>query len=171
MASTHTPADRESIDTLWNMIKGIRVTMMTTLDDNGRLNSRPMATLSHAGFEDGTLWFFTRADSEKVSEIDRHWRVNLAYAEPDKQDYVSLSGIAEVVRDREKIHFLWREIMTTWFPQGPDDPEIALLKVNVDQAEYWDSPSSAMVHAYGYVKAKITGEAPNPGENVKIAFQ
>lgn len=171
MASTHTPADRESIDTLWNMIKGIRVTMMTTLDDNGRLNSRPMATLSHAGFEDGTLWFFTRADSEKVSEIDRHWRVNLAYAEPDKQDYVSLSGIAEVVRDREKIRFLWREIMTTWFPQGPDDPEIALLKVNVDQAEYWDSPSSAMVHAYGYVKAKITGEAPNPGENVKIAFQ
>lgn len=171
MASTHTPADRQSIDTLWTMIKGIRVAMMTTLDDNGRLNSRPMATLSHAGFEDGTLWFFTRADSGKVSELDRHWRVNLAYAEPEKQDYVSLSGIAEVVHDSEKIHFLWREIMTTWFPQGPDDPEIALLKISVDQAEYWDSPSSAMVHAYGYVKAKITGEAPDPGENVKIAFQ
>lgn len=163
--------DREAADKLWDMIKGVRVAMMTTLDDNGRLNSRPMATLSHAGFEDGTLWFFTRADSHKVSELDRHWRVNLAYANPDKEDYVSLSGVAEVVRDQDKIRFLWRDIMTTWFPQGPDDPEIALLRIAVDQAEYWDSPSSAMVYAYGYVKAKITGESPDPGENVKIAFQ
>ncbi|MBP2230521.1 general stress protein 26 [Azospirillum agricola] len=171
MVTTRTGTDREAAEKLWSMIKGTRVTMMTTLDDNGRLNSRPMATLSHGGFEDGTLWFFTRADSEKVSELDRHWRVNLAYANPDKEDYVSLSGIAEVVRDRDKIRFLWRDILSTWFPKGPDDPEIALLKVSVDQAEYWDSPSSAMVYAYGYVKAKITGEAPDPGENVKIAFQ
>ncbi|CAO3432765.1 pyridoxamine 5'-phosphate oxidase family protein [Azospirillum doebereinerae] len=163
--------DREAAEKLWDMIKGVRVAMMTTLDDNGRLNSRPMATLSHAGFEDGNLWFFTRLDSQKVSELDRHWRVNLAYANPDKEDYVSLSGVGAVVRDQDKIRFLWRDIMTTWFPKGPDDPEIALLKISVDQAEYWDSPSSAMVYAYGYVKAKITGEAPNPGENVKIAFQ
>lgn len=162
---------RDDVEKLWSLIKGVHVAMMTTLDDNGRLNSRPMATLSHAGFEDGTLWFFTRADSGKVSEIDRHWRVNLAYAAPDKQDYVSVSGIAEVVRDRDKIRFLWRDIMSTWFPNGPDDPEVALLKVSVDQAEYWDSLSSAMVYAYGYVKAKLTGESPDPGDHAKIAFQ
>jgi hypothetical protein len=61
--------------------------------------------------------------------------------------------------------------MSTWFPQGPDDPEVALLKVSVDQAEYWDSPSSTMVYAYGYVKAKLTGQSPDPGDNAKIAFQ
>lgn len=167
----HEGTDREAADKIWTMIKGIRVAMMTTLDDNGRLNSRPMATLSHAGFEDNTLWFFTRLDSQKVAELDRHWRVNLAYSEPEKQDYVSLSGIGSVVRDKDKIRFLWREIMTTWFPKGVDDPELALLKINVDQAEYWDSPSSTMVYAYGYVKAKITGQAPDPGEHAKIAFQ
>lgn len=166
-----TQGDREAADKLWDMIKSVRVAMMTTLDDNGLLNSRPMATLSHAGFDDGTLWFFTRADSPKVGEVAVHKRVNLAYANPDKQDYVSVSGVAETVRDPEKIRFLWRDIMTTWFPNGPDDPEIALLRITVDQAEYWDSPSSAMVYAYGYVKAKLTGEAPDPGENVKVAFQ
>lgn len=170
-AEVRSAGDRETTAKLWGMIKGVRVAMMTTLDDNGLLNSRPMATLSHAGFDDGTLWFFTRADSPKVGEVAIHKRVNLAYANPDKEDYVSVSGVAETVRDRDKIRFLWREVLATWFPNGPDDPEIALLKITVDQAEYWDSPSSAMVHAYGYVKAKLTGEPPNPGENVKIAFQ
>ncbi|WP_448202707.1 pyridoxamine 5'-phosphate oxidase family protein [Azospirillum sp. sgz302134] len=163
--------DRESAEKLWDMIKGVRIAMMTTLDDNGYLRSRPMATMPHAGFDDGTLWFFTRADSPKVHELKQHWRVNLSYADPSDENYVSVSGVAELVRDKDKIRFLWRDILSTWFPQGPDDPEVALLKITVDQAEYWDSPSSAMVYAYGYVKAKITGEPPNPGENVKIAFQ
>ncbi|KAA0687052.1 pyridoxamine 5'-phosphate oxidase family protein [Azospirillum sp. Vi22] len=163
--------DREAAEKLWGMIKGVRICMMTTLDENGILHSRPMATLPHAGFDDGTLWFFTRADSPKVHELKTHWRVNLSYADPDKQDYVSVSGVAETVRDRDKIRFLWRDILSTWFPQGVDDPDLALLKVSVDRAEYWDSPSSAMVYAYGYVKAKITGEPPKPGDHAKIAFQ
>ena len=163
--------DREAAEKLWSMIKGVRICMMTTLDGNGILRSRPMATLPHAGFDDGNLWFFTRADSPKVHELKTHWRVNLSYADPEKQDYVSVSGIAETVRDRDKIRFLWRDILSTWFPQGVDDPELTLLKVAVDQAEYWDSPSSAMVYAYGYVKAKVTGEPPSPGEHAKIAFQ
>ncbi|AWK86327.1 pyridoxamine 5'-phosphate oxidase family protein [Azospirillum thermophilum] len=166
-----TPNDRDAAEKLWGLIKGIRVAMMTTLDDNGLLNSRPMATLPHAGFEDGTLWFFTQIDSPKVHELATHKRVNLAYADPGNENYVSISGIGETVRDPDKIRFLWRDILSTWFPKGPDDPEIALLKITVDHAEYWDSPSSAMVYAYGYVKAKLTGEAPDPGENVKIAFQ
>ena len=163
--------DRKAAEKLWSMIKGVRICMMTTLDGNGILRSRPMATLPHAGFDDGNLWFFTRADSPKVHELKTHWRVNLSYADPEKQDYVSVSGIAETVRDRDKIRFLWRDILSTWFPQGADDPELTLLKVGVDQAEYWDSPSSAMVYAYGYVKAKVTGEPPSPGEHAKIAFQ
>lgn len=163
--------DRESIDKLWGLIKSMRVAMMTTLDGNGILRSRPMATLSHAGFDDGTLWFFTRSDSDKARELQEHQRVNLSYANPDDQDYVSVSGVAVTVRDRDKIRFLWRDVMTTWFPEGPDDPSIALLKVDVDQAEYWDGPSGTMVYAFGYMKAKITGQSPAPGDHAKIAFQ
>ena len=60
--------------------------------------------------------------------------------------------------------------MRTWFPKGIDDPEAALLKVAVDGAEYWDAPNSTMVHAYGYLKARLTGESPHPGENEKVSF-
>ncbi|HYH18926.1 MAG TPA: pyridoxamine 5'-phosphate oxidase family protein [Azospirillum sp.] len=163
--------DHHAAETLWRMIKDMRITMMTTLDDNGHLHARPMGTLPHAGFDDATLWFFTDANSGKAAEIERHWRVNLAYADPDAQNYISVSGVAEIVRDRGKVHDLWRDIMTTWFPKGPDDPNIALIKVTVDSAEYWDSPSSTMVWAYGYAKAKLTGERPDPGENARVAFQ
>ncbi len=171
MTSTRNGTDRAAAETLWGKIKGVPVAMTTRLDDNGRLNSRPMATLPHAGFEDGTLWFFTHADADKASEIDRHWRVNLAYANPQTEDYISLSGIAELVRDAKKIQFLWRDPMARWFPQGTDDPEIALLKITVDQAEYWDSPSGAMVHAYGSLTAVSSGDAGDLGEKLKIAFQ
>lgn len=169
-ASDHDTA-HDSADTLWHLIKGMRVTMMTTVHDDGTLQSRPMATLTHAGFEDGTLWFFTRAHATKAHELAGHRQVNLAYADPGDQTYVSVSGTALLVNDRERIKALWREPMATWFPKGVDDPEIALIKVTVHSAEYWDAPSSLMVHAYGYAKAKLTGEPPKPGDHGTVRFQ
>lgn len=145
---------------LWEMIKSIEIAMMVT-EDGGHLRSRPMA-VSQKDF-DGTLWFFTRASAHKVMEIEHDHQVNLAYANPAKQDYVSVSGNATLVRDPAVIEAHWSEMVRTWFPKGKDDPEIALLKVTVEQAEYWDSPSSTMLHAYGYVKAVVTGESPQPG--------
>lgn len=151
---------------LWDMIGSIQFAMLTTTDEDGTLRSRPMAAVNRDF--DGELWFFTRASSHKTLEIDRHHQVNLAYSDPDGQNYVSVSGMAELVRDRAKAKELWKEPMRTWFPDGLDDPDLALLRVRADSAEYWDSPSSAMVHAYGYVKARLTGEPPNPGENRKL---
>lgn len=156
----------DDIKKLWGMIKDIRFTMMTTIDDDGTLRSRPM--VAQQSEFDGDLWFFTGADTHKVDEVNQHHEVNLSYADPDDQNYVSISGTAQLVRDRKKIEELWSEPLATWFPKGKDDPNIALLRVHVTKAEYWDSPSSAMVHAYGYVKAKLTGEPPHPGDNKKI---
>ena len=164
--------DHDAAEKLWQMIKGMRIAMLTTLDDHGYLHARPMGTLPHAGFDNGTLWFFTDAHSEKAVDIERHWRVNLAYADPDKQNYVSVSGVAELVLDRDKIKHLWRDIMTTWFPKGPDDPNLALIKVTVDSAEYWDSPSGLRELVYGYAKAVITRKPPTPaaGENEVVKY-
>ena len=145
---------------LWDMIKSIEIAMMVT-EDGGTLRSRPMA-VSQKEF-DGTLWFFTRVSSHKVTEIESEHQVNLAYANPSKQNYVSVSGKAALVRNKADIDAHWSEALKTWFPKGKDDPEIALLRVTVAQAEYWDAPSSAMLHAYGYVKAVLTGESPNLG--------
>ena len=135
--------------------------MMGTYDARGNAHSRPMVAVSHGGDE---LWFFTRADSRKVDELRRDGRILLDYAGGGHQSYVSLVGRAEVIRDSAKARELWAEPVRTWFPDGPDDPEIALVRVEVDSAEYWDAPSSTMVHAYGYVKARLTGEPPSPGD-------
>ena len=134
--------------------------MMVT-EDGDHLRSRPMA-VTQKEF-DGKLWFFTHASSHKVAEVEHEQRVNLAYAHPGKQDYVSVSGTAKLVTDKAAIEKYWVESIRTWFPKGKDDPDIALLEVTVQQAEYWDAPSSAMLHAYGYVKAVVTGEPPRPG--------
>ncbi len=119
---------------------------------------------------DGSLFFFTRVHAHKVDEVKEHGRVCVSYADPDQQNYVSLSGSASVVQDRALVKAHWSEGMRTWFPHGVDDPEIGILKVDVEQAEYWDAPSSTMVHLYGYVKAVTMGTAPSPGHNEKISL-
>ena len=157
--------ETNDIQKLWDLIKSVEVAMLVT-EDGEHLRSRPMA-MSQREF-DGTLWFFTRASSHKVAEVENEHRVNLAFANSSKQNYVSVSGRANLVRDQPAIAQHWSESVRVWFPKGKDDPEIALLKVTVDQAEYWDAPSSTMLHAYGYVKAVITGKSPQPGGHGKV---
>lgn len=159
-------ADNDAIARLAKMIKGIRIAMMTTTGRDGILHSRPMAT-QQADF-DGDLWFFTDSESGKVYEIDRENHVNINYADPGDNRYVSVSGRASVVRDREKVRELWSPIHKAWFPNGPDDPNLTLLKVGVDQAEYWDGPSSTMVQIIGFAKAALTGQRYIPGDHDKL---
>lgn len=159
----------ESVKKLREMIKDIEIAMLTTAEPDGSLRSRPMATQK---FEfDGDLWFFTRASSPKVDEIEQEHHVNVSYAAPDKQRYVSVSGRARLVRDKNKIEELWSPILKAWFPKGLDDPDLALLKVAVEQAEYWDSPSSTVAQLVGFVKAVATGTSYKGGENEKIDFK
>jgi general stress protein 26 len=144
-----------ALEQLREKIKGIRIAMLTTIDEDGSLHSRPMATQETEGDRD--LWFFTAAGSPKVGEIERDQRVNLSYADPDDQRYVSVSGTARLVRDRAKAKELWNPLLKAWFPKGLDDPELALLRVQVEKAEFWDSPSSKMVQLAGFLKAVTTG--------------
>ena len=166
MASTN---DRdEVIQKLGSLIRDIRVAMLTTVDEAGHLHSRPMAT--QATDFDGTLWFFTRSDSPKVGEIDREHRVNVSYADAHKQHYVSVSGAARLVRDPARNKALWNPLLKAWFPDGLDDPALALLRVDVERAEYWDAPSSTVVHLVGFVKALVTGKTYEPGEHEKVTL-
>jgi general stress protein 26 len=163
--STHPDRD-ESIGKLSELIKDIKFAMLATAEPDGTLRSRPMAT-QQVEF-DGDLWFFTGANTPKVYEIERDRHVNVIYAAPDKNVYVSVSGKARLVRDRQKAEQLWNPAYKAWFPKGLEDPDLALIKVSVEQAEYWDSSSSAVVHLAGFVKALATGERYQAGENEKI---
>lgn len=141
--------------------------MLTTIDENGDLHSRPMSSNGDID-ANGDLWFFTNASSHKVSEIGKLPKVNVSFADPDNQRYVSVSGTAQLSRDRAKIDELWRPQFKIWFPEGKDDPEIALLRVNLEKAEYWDSPSSTVGYALSFVSSLVTGKQPDLGENKKV---
>jgi general stress protein 26 len=156
----------EAIEKLNNLIEDIDIAMLTTIDTDGVLRSRPMST-QKAEF-DGDLWFFTSSQTHKTEEIQRDNRVNLAYAAPSDNAYVSVSGTAEIVNDRAKMEELWNPILKAWFPKGLDDPDICLLKITAEQAEYWDSSSSTLVQIVGFVKAMVTGKRADGGENEKI---
>ena len=142
---------------LFDKIKDVRIAMLTTFDEQQALHSRPMYTIKPQA--DGSLLFFTDAESAKVYEVRKDNLVNLSYANPESNVYVSVSGKASVSRDQAKIDELWSEPMRAWFPKGKDDPNIMILKVVVEKGEYWDSPSSILSQAYAYVRAVVTGEA------------
>ncbi len=163
-----TRTDAAAQQKVWDMIRNVEVAMMVTMDEEGRFRGRPMRAVKQDF--NGVLWFFTKADSPKVHEAEQDERTLLAYCDPHKQNYVSISGHARAMRDPAKQKELWSEPLRTWFPGGPEAPEVALMKVTVDGAEYWDSPSSTFVHAYGYIKAVTTGKPPAAGENDKVDF-
>ena len=167
-ATTATRAREEHIEKLRELIRGIRIAMLTTEEEDGTLHSRPMATQRQEF--DGTLWFFTRKDSAKVYEIERDRHVNVAYAPPEENRYVSVAGHARLVEDREKIEKLWHSDLKAFFPEGKDDPQIALLKIDVARAQYWTSPSGAVVKLVGLAKALAKGTSfqEEVGENEKL---
>ncbi|MEJ1159611.1 pyridoxamine 5'-phosphate oxidase family protein [Prosthecomicrobium sp. N25] len=160
--------DQAAKDKVFELIKDARIAMMATRGEYGTMHARPMGT-NHTEFH-GELWFLTDVRSEKVHDLERDDEVLLAYSDTAKQNYVSISGRGEVLRDRAILKDLWFEAARTWFPKGVDDPDLAAIKVTVEMAEYWDSPSSAMVYIYGYAKALTTGRRPNPGENATVRF-
>ncbi|HVF29211.1 MAG TPA: pyridoxamine 5'-phosphate oxidase family protein [Pyrinomonadaceae bacterium] len=152
---------------LREMVKDIDFCMLTTLDEQGNPHSRPMSTNRHLDF-DGDLWFFIYGDSHKALEIRREPKVNASFADPSNQSWVSMTGTAELVRDRRKMEELWQPQLRAWFPKGLDEPDIALLKVNVEKAEYWDSPSSTIAHVYSLASALVTGKPADLGDNKKL---
>lgn len=160
----------ENVAKLADLIRDVRIAMLTTIEADGCLRSRPMAT-QETEF-DGTLWFFTWVDSAKVHEIERDHHVNISYANPSDEVYVSVSGTARLTRDPAKAKELWNPMHKAWFPKGLDDPNLGLLRVDVEKAEYWDSPSSKVVQLIGFAKALATGKswAGEAGENEKLTL-
>lgn len=161
------PQSSKQLEKISEMVEDIRIAMMTTVDEQGNLVSRPMAALQID--QEGSIWFFTNRSSPKVDQIDNNGhRVNLAFASVSDADYVSISGTAQELDDRAKISELWNPQAKAWFPKGKDDPDLVLLKVHTDLAEYWSASDSKMVRFLQQATAVITGNPPKMGENEKV---
>jgi general stress protein 26 len=155
----------EAWDKLWDLVGRIKTGMMSTVDD-GMIRARPMRGYAEPAHR--RLWFFTRASSHKTAEIEAEHNIGVAYADPDGEDYVSLSGTARLVHDRTRIREYWNPFVAAWFPEGRDDPDVALIRFDVGQGEWWDSTSSRMIQLYEVAKANLTGREPDLGENEKV---
>ena len=148
---------------LRRLIDGIPVAMVTTRADDDQLGSRPM--LLERLEPGGSLTFLTHLSSQKVHEIARDPRVNVAFVGDKGDRYVSVSGVATATHDPARMHALWRATYRAWFPHGPDDPDSAIFDVRVERIEYWDVPSSRLVRLWGVVKAVATVEVAEAGEH------
>jgi len=149
--------NRDDQDRQWSQllekIRDLKFAMLTTEDDQGRLHSRPMAVLEAE--EAGVLWFFTARSTRKARDLVGHARVNLAFIGGGQDTFLSVAGDARLVDDPGKARDLWSPMMKAWFPQGVDDPDLILLRVDVEEAEYWDMTSKKMVSLFHLAKALV----------------
>ncbi|BDT59256.1 hypothetical protein MasN3_27500 [Massilia varians] len=140
-------------------IGSMRFAMFTTRDQNGHLVSQPMTNQEVDA--DGALWFYTRTTTELWDNIAHQPEVNVSFADPDNSTWVSVSGRAERVVERARIHALWNPMVQAWFPAGPEDEHVVLVRVMPHAAEYWDANDSKMVRMFAMAKAAVTGSTPD----------
>ncbi len=156
MSSTY---NRDHADALSDKIGSMRFAMFTTRDANGHLVSQPMTNQQID--QEGGLWFYTRSTTELWENIAHEPEVNVSFANSDDSTYVSVSGQAERVVDRNQIKALWNPMVQAWFPAGPEDEHVVLVRVMPHAAEYWDSNDSKMVRLFAMAKAAVTGSTPD----------
>lgn len=143
-----------------HLIEDIPTAMLTTVETDGTLASRPMATLQMDAH--GAMWFFTDVRSSKVEHLGV---ANLSFADASSGTYVSLSGRGEISTDRSRIERLWTPFAKPWFPDGTGSPNLALLKFVPDTADYWDAPNSKMVRGFGVIVSMASGKPIAMGEH------
>ena len=144
---------------LADKIRSMRFAMFTTVDEYGHLISHPMT--NQETDEGGGLWFYTSIHAPLWQNIALQPEVNISFAQPEDSLYVSISGTAERVVDRERIRAMWNAAVQAWFPAGPEDQHVVLVRVDPHSAEYWDSNDSKMVRIFAMAKAAITGDKPD----------
>lgn len=164
--------DTASSELLWSLIKDIKFAMFTTRHHNGHLHSRPMTTQNTRVDEDDSLWFFMPRSSDPVADIEAEPNVNVVYAHPGQDSYVSVSGTARVVDSLAKKEQLWSKLNEAWFPAGVTDPDLALVQVQITHANYWDVKSNKLVQLFEMARAAVTGRPPSRlGEHGEVRMR
>lgn len=161
----HAPTIRQAEpDEVWNLIRSIRFVMFTTRGRSGLLQSRPM-TVQNVAQDAEDLWFFMSRGSDVVADLAHEAQVNVAYADPGADVYASVAGTATLVEDAALKARLFSPMARAWFPDGPGDPELALVRVSMLEVEYWIVRENRLVQMLKIVRAAVTGTPPSIGEH------
>jgi general stress protein 26 len=154
-------SDAQDISKVTGIINDSRIGMVTTINGDGALVSRPLAVQDVE--DDGDMWFFTSKDTSPVAHVRANPAVNVSFGKGT--EWVSVAGQAEVVTDRQQIRDRWNQAVEAWFPDGPETPEAVLLHVDSDSAEYWTSPGGTAATVLQWVKSKVTHSRMSVGES------
>ncbi len=156
---TDEPTTDMAQDKVVELMRSDRFCMLTSIGagDQGRLHAHPMTPQEVT--DDADAWFFIDSTSEQAANINAEKRVNLAFS--DGSSWLSVAGHGRIVHDVAKVDELWNPMVEAWFPEGKDSPDLALLLVESDSAEYWDTPGGRIASALAFVKTKVTGERPS----------
>lgn len=155
----------EAIDRAWKLMGDIRICMLVTREGE-TMRARPMD--AHPSQEEGCIWFLSDRRGHKDDELQRDPQAALTFAHPGRNDFVSVSGEAEILQDRAKIDELWTDMNKAFWPEGKTDPNIVVVRFLPERAEYWDGPSSSIMVALKMAAARMTGRPTDLGENRKV---
>ena len=153
---------------VWDIIEKTRVGMLTTRFDGG-LRARPLEPRPDR--DEGVIYFVTDVRGAKDDEIEAAPEVALIIIDHEDKAYLSISGRAEVCRDEDKAAAIWKKSDNAWWPDGPGDPNVRVLRLVPERAELWDGPSTTAAAAFEFAKARLTGGKPNLGENRKVTVE
>ena len=156
----------ENLHIIGDIIEKVRVGMLTTIGNDYVPNTRPMYVQEVD--EQGQIWFFTSTSSFLVEQVRFNPKVHLTFADSGKNKYLTIQALATEVQDRQKMEELWDPTLKAWFKEGLETPGIVLLKVQPQDAEYWDSPNSAVVRIAGFVKAMVSDQTYQPGRHEHV---
>ncbi|WP_424464171.1 pyridoxamine 5'-phosphate oxidase family protein [Pseudoclavibacter helvolus] len=153
----------EEVAKIAKLVKEFRFGMLTTIEASGSLVAHPL-TIQEAEF-DGDLWFLIQNDSTTVRNLTGDPRAGVALSSNDS--WVSLSGTAGIVDAPEKLRELWNPAAEAWFPNGPEDPNVGVLKFTATGGQYWDTPGGRIATAFSFLKSKVSGE-PMDGDSSQV---
>lgn len=160
---------KEAIKKLKELTKDINICLFCTDIQNGKgATARPMAT--QQSDEDDYLWFLSPRSSEKNREIDMDDNVQLFYSDTNKSSFITFTGKASIVFDKDKIDELWNPLFKTWFQGGKDDPEISLIRVEPVEGAYWDSKGNRAINFIKMLASTVVGKDLVDGEEGKLSF-
>lgn len=157
-------------ETLWELIKDIRFGMLTHRHPGGMLHAHPLTTLNQSIDEAATLYFFVSKKTELGQRIQQDGNVNVTYAKPENDTYISVSGVARVSEDMATKERLFNALTKAWFPLGASDPDLELVEVQIQHAEYWDVTESKVTQLFKMAKSAITGDQPHIGDHKELHF-
>jgi len=161
---------RKSYEVLWDLIKDTRFCMLSHRHADGSLHSHPLTTQNKELGADGCLYFFVSKSTEVGQRLRQDGNVNLSYANPKDDTWVSVSGTATIVEDAQKKKDLFGAIDKAWF-DGADDPDLELVAVSIDEAEYWNVKENKLLQLLKMGKAAVTGSRPKMGEHAELSFK